>query len=55
VVFPIVVNEALKQARLQRRYSSLDDNDDEAQNLAEWLIDPHCGLINWLKWKSRGV
>ncbi len=38
--FRIVVNEALKQARLQRRYSSLDDNDDEAQNLTEWLIDP---------------
>jgi RNA polymerase sigma-70 factor (ECF subfamily) len=38
--FRIVVNEALKLARKQKRAVSLQELDEPAAQIAEWLIDP---------------
>ena len=38
--FQIVVNDALKLARKQKRYVSLENLDEPAARIAEWLTDP---------------
>jgi RNA polymerase sigma-70 factor, ECF subfamily len=38
--FRVVVNDAIKAAKKQRRYLSLEDSDEQTTKLSEWLTHP---------------